>query len=328
MMEGVKNFLESSTIHGLSYISITRRFTRVFWILVVITGFTIAGLLINESFKSWADSPIKTTIETRPMTEIKFPKATVCPPKNTYTDLNYDLMVADNVTMTEDMIRELFNYAYDVVDKHIFMDDINKFHEEDRYYNWYHGFTKIYRPRTDSEGLNYFIYTSSTSGVITTQYYGEKFQPHLVERKKLLYGIFVYPPMSLRNNTNVTLHFKLEKVSLTGISSGVEEISIKKHGTINAGITSASFNFSTGERNVWLKLSRRWVSQNDISKLEMDFMPGFRLSWYYTGMDSVVSPDSKYKNYIESLSFRRQVSLEISPSSIKDSTLLGLLCVW
>ena len=135
-MEGIRNFLESSTIHGLTYISKTRKFTRIFWILVVITGFSGAGYLINESFQSWADSPIKTTIETRPMSEIKFPKVTVCPPKNTYTDLNYDLMVADNVTITEDMIRELFNYAYDVVDKHIFMDDINKFHEEDRYYNW------------------------------------------------------------------------------------------------------------------------------------------------------------------------------------------------
>ena len=219
-------------------------------------------------------------------------------------------MLADNgnVRLTEDMIKELFQYAFDVVTNHTYMDDINKLHEEDRYYNWYHGFTKIKRPWTDSDILNYNIDTSATSGVITTQYYGEKFQPHLVERN-IYYGIIVYPPESLRNSINVTLHFKLEKVSLTGMSSGVEDISIMNHGTLNAALTSASFNFSTRYLNfVWFRLSRKWVSENDISKLEMDFMPGFRLSWYYTGMDSEVSPDSRFNN-TESLSFRRQVSL-------------------
>ena len=50
-------------------------------------------------------------------------------------------------------------------------------------------------------------------GVIFTQYYGEKYQPDLVERK-LQYSIFVYPPES---NENVTLHFKVEKVLMKGI---------------------------------------------------------------------------------------------------------------
>ena len=51
-MESIRNFLESSTIHGLSYISTTRKYVRVFWILVVIghepilASFTIVGPLI------------------------------------------------------------------------------------------------------------------------------------------------------------------------------------------------------------------------------------------------------------------------------------------
>ena len=36
---------------------------------------------------------LKTNIETLEMREIKFPKVTVCPPKNTLTDPNYDLML-------------------------------------------------------------------------------------------------------------------------------------------------------------------------------------------------------------------------------------------
>ena len=86
-MEGLRTFLESSTIHGLGYISTTRKLVRFFWIVVVILGFTGAGVIIYQSFQDWQDNPITTTIETRPIREITYPKVTVCPPKNTYTDL-------------------------------------------------------------------------------------------------------------------------------------------------------------------------------------------------------------------------------------------------
>ena len=36
----VREFLESSTIHGLSYITGNRRLVRLFWLCVVIAGFT------------------------------------------------------------------------------------------------------------------------------------------------------------------------------------------------------------------------------------------------------------------------------------------------
>ena len=148
-MERIKTFLESSTIHGLNYISTTRKYARLFWMLVVLTGFTSAGYLIFVSFQSWAVSPIKTTVETLPISRIKFPKVTVCPPKNTYTDLNYDLMLAENFTLTDEMRDELINYSQKVIDEHTFMDDLNKLQQEDRYYNWYYGYSKIERPFID-----------------------------------------------------------------------------------------------------------------------------------------------------------------------------------
>ena len=117
-MERVSAFLESSTIHGLNYISTSKKYARAFWILVVLAGFTAAGYLIHTSFQSWADSPIKTTIETLPISEIEFPKVTVCPPKNTYTDLNYDLILAENFTLTEEMKDELIEYSKKVIVEH------------------------------------------------------------------------------------------------------------------------------------------------------------------------------------------------------------------
>ena len=120
-MEGVTAFLESSTIHGLAYISTTSRIlVRLFWILVVIGGFTGAGVMIYNSFQSWADSPVKTTIETHPIAEITFPKVTVCPPKNTFTDLNYDLRETENMTLDNDTRNELTNYAVQLLQDHLY----------------------------------------------------------------------------------------------------------------------------------------------------------------------------------------------------------------
>ena len=121
-MEQIRIFLESSTVHGLNYISTTRKYARAFWILVVLCGFTGGGYLIHTSFQSWAESPIRTTDETLPISEIKFPKVTVCPPKNTFTDLNYELMMAENFTLTDEMRDELIDYSQKVIDEHIYTD--------------------------------------------------------------------------------------------------------------------------------------------------------------------------------------------------------------
>ena len=85
--------------HGLAHISTPRKFVRLFRIIVVIAGITGAEVLIYTSFQSWDESPIKTTIETLPIKEIDFPKLTVCPPKDTFTNLNYGLLMTENITL-------------------------------------------------------------------------------------------------------------------------------------------------------------------------------------------------------------------------------------
>ena len=39
-MEEARQFLESSTIHGLYYISTSKKWARIFWIVVSFVGFT------------------------------------------------------------------------------------------------------------------------------------------------------------------------------------------------------------------------------------------------------------------------------------------------
>ena len=86
-MEGAREFLESSTIHGLIYISTAQNLSKLFWICTVICGFLTAGLLINNAFLDWAEHPIETTIKFYSISDIKFPSIVVCPPKVHYCSL-------------------------------------------------------------------------------------------------------------------------------------------------------------------------------------------------------------------------------------------------
>ena len=71
-------YFESSSVHGVVYIGTTSKLIRLFWILVVVGGFSGAGILIQESLQGWQDSPIKTTIETLPISRVTFPKERFC----------------------------------------------------------------------------------------------------------------------------------------------------------------------------------------------------------------------------------------------------------
>ena len=49
-MRGLKEFLQSSTIHGLAYIATTEnKLARLFWMFVVLSGFTVAAYMIQRS---------------------------------------------------------------------------------------------------------------------------------------------------------------------------------------------------------------------------------------------------------------------------------------
>ena len=50
-MDGFKEFLESSTVHGFTYISSTKPLIlKLFWTSIVIGAFVTAGVFINSAF--------------------------------------------------------------------------------------------------------------------------------------------------------------------------------------------------------------------------------------------------------------------------------------
>ena len=111
---------------------------------MVVTGFCGAGYLIKTSFKAWQDNPVTTTIETRPITEVQFPLITVCPPRGTYTNLNYDLEETKKLNIGikkyHDNLNENFiEHFYDLDFQKYLSEYSSGFQEENRPKNWYTG---------------------------------------------------------------------------------------------------------------------------------------------------------------------------------------------
>ena len=77
-------------------------------------GFIGAGYLINRSYSDWRQAPISTTLSTKPISDLPFPTVTVCPPKGSHTALNYDLMMADNNSLTKQDRDNLKEAVYDI----------------------------------------------------------------------------------------------------------------------------------------------------------------------------------------------------------------------
>ena len=151
---------------------------------MVLFGLTASGYLIQQSFESWAESPISTAIDSQPTSEARLPKVTVCPPKNTFTDLNFDLMNLNNATLNNKTKDQVIRFAMEVIQEQIhqeIMRNLGKVEEKDQSYNWYNGLTQIKLPYNAQDGtFTLFISTYKTSGQVSTQSFGLPFNASLV----------------------------------------------------------------------------------------------------------------------------------------------------
>ena len=287
-MEYIKTFLETSTIHGLTYISESKNNTRIFWIFVVVAGFSVAGIMIYESAKTWAENPVRTTIETLPIGRIKkYPTVTVCPPQNTYTNLNYDLMMLENMTLDNNIREELLNNSKVLYNDHLYdqvMKSLNKLQDNDRYYNWYYGFTKIEIPSETYEleaywgysyyqsYLHYFMTTYALSGMVATKGFQEKLNVDMVDTN-------IDYQLEFRVPSNATLAVDIEKVAVEG--TGTDVLSFNNEKII---YDKLSKNITLTERKQKVTLTlKRSVSSTEVRRMKM--MPGFKILWSYTGID-------------------------------------------
>ena len=117
-----RDFLESSTIHGLVHISTSKSKTaKTIWVAIVVACFAYSIHMITNSYKEWQESPVSTTITTHPIAELEFPAVTVCPPRGSNTALNHLLEKVKDVNFTKEERQELLD-----ISKEVFLEIPNK----------------------------------------------------------------------------------------------------------------------------------------------------------------------------------------------------------
>ena len=76
--KSVNEYLESTTIHGFSYLSIGRGILeKLAWLVIICTCFTFAAFLIQQSLKEAKENPVMTTVESVPIQNVPFPAITM-----------------------------------------------------------------------------------------------------------------------------------------------------------------------------------------------------------------------------------------------------------
>ena len=311
-MEHIRTFFDTSTIHGLSWISSTRKWSRLFWIMIVIGGFSGAGYLIHESFHNWHQSPgagylihesfhnwhqspISTTVETLPISKMKFPNVTVCPPKNLFLNLNYDILQSEKVKLDKNKREKIIKDSLVVYQEQFYnemMRNLSKVEDPDRYYNWYHGYTAIrypcYSKRTNQ--LSFCVSTSATTGNISTQYYEDKFDIDKVDGN-IYIQMYVYVPRSVVGDNNVTLMLDVNKKTMKEVSDN-DQMRFNWNTDIDANWSKNITAPRPSYGYYFISLDRE-VSQDDITNMKLEMMPGFRFSWSY---NTKIEPEDIYGN--------------------------------
>ena len=322
-MEEIKEFLESSSINGLALISSTRRFVRLFWILVVLGGFTGAIYMILESIENWRKNPISTTFNTKPINELTFPNVTVCPPKGLYLNLNNDIRKSEKLTINKDLRNKLRDYSVQVIQNEFYQEFMEiQLEDPDRFYNWYHGYTRMDYSYSDPAldgAIYHVIRTTATSGNISTPYFGEKFNAEKYERI-MRADIRIHVPTN-EQDKNASINVKFEKDSL---AKTVAE-SYPPGGYIQSHVTR--WNSSFPVTRVWgpmyvLKYLRQRTPEDDIELIDLTLMPGFRLTWNY---DKHVEPYIDRENVQTSSNYRLNF---VRLVNIIDRTHLDLESIW
>ena len=67
----IRDFLESSTIHGLVHISTGKNvFIRCIWGMIVVACFSCGIYMIESAVESWVDNPVVTSVDTKAIEQV------------------------------------------------------------------------------------------------------------------------------------------------------------------------------------------------------------------------------------------------------------------
>ena len=204
-------FLESSTIHGLAYISTAKvhcnliltknpiscfqtRIGKSLWGLVVLMCFLSSSVLIYESYVDFQNSPVVTSITTQHIKDLDFPKVTVCPPKDSNTALNYDLMRARNMTLSHEEREGLRAKLYEIFNPVSLHEEYIRLMESAanvvNLKAIYEGYQSVPRP-TEHAGLKVLMW--NIEGSLETPWYGDDYDADLNGRVQEFQMVLEFP---------------------------------------------------------------------------------------------------------------------------------------
>ena len=157
---------------------------------------------------------------------------------------------------------------------------MDKVQEENRYYNWYQSLTQLRLPTIIAQQLKFEIWTRAINGSVAMQYFGDKFNSSLVE-KKIAVEIYVYPVRKTpKQNAKAVLNFQIDKISLPDTKDWRMAFARK---TINPDLAYFFKNFTIPlPNNGFRKIEQSTnITQQHIDAVKMKRMPGFKLRWHY-----------------------------------------------
>ena len=293
MIEDVRTFLTLSTIHGLAWIPISKlRILKLFWLAVVTSGFVTATYLIVKSFRGWDESPIATSVEVLPISEITFPNITVCPPKDTYTILNYDLAMAEDKAVPDKTRKKLLDALDTAV---IFagykdiLNDFNIFIEKDRFRKWYTGISRISFPYWTggsefkvAEGKKiYKYYTYASTGEFITPYYQEPWTDEKFEISSMYYSLFILKPwndtLDGQDDANIVFEVEQDMLSeLPGSRWGGRDISYVEEKLTPFKKTLTVVEEGKDQYNIYYD---KILTGPGLKRIKRTKIPGMKVSW-------------------------------------------------
>ena len=186
----------------------------------------------------------------------------------------------ESLAITEEQRQTLIDDAvYKIHDSH--NDDIlrnmSKLQEDNKLNNWYNGYSQIGVPYLDdNNGLIYEIFSSARKGSVTTQFFGDTYDPNKIE-KKIWYRVRIFPPYYYQGN----LTLEIEKVSMKLTTTSTYLVQNLDSTDLDDERRFVVFNFSKPESAIEIFLSRDLSILDTYTNAYLGRVPGFNLKWSF-----------------------------------------------
>ena len=234
-----------------------------------------------------------TTIETKAISELNLPVVTVCPPKGTFTNLNYDLVTINNTLMGEDQIKSLKTFIH----KAIIDQEFEAVSEEDKSYmikgkyeSWFKGITQFTLPETKTK-TTFYLWTTASVGEAETPNFGADYSKKSFPLK-LSYILLIFPPKNITSTKDKLFNLEIQVNTKKYEGEGSEWIEISPSGLPTEMIKLSGpvvknktypviMRTRKNTRQMLIRYERRFT-EKDLLDWSEKINTGFRAKWYYT----------------------------------------------